>query len=121
MIRSAIFIDENTDISKYITIRIFLKRKNNGYEPKKSSLSTKEEISYFLMEKSDENGGHLRRCRFMSHSRVVLTLESVKQDNSDNIIIVIIPDSKNGMLCTFTTRPGCVSKNCDYVHKFLQL
>ena len=45
---------ENHDISKYSKLRVVLKRKNEGYQPKKSNVFIREEINRFFVEASDQ-------------------------------------------------------------------
>jgi tRNA 2-selenouridine synthase SelU len=54
MIRMMISIKKNVDISKYIQLVAFLKRKSEGYKPKKSSILTKQDVTKFLQEAEDE-------------------------------------------------------------------
>lgn len=54
MLKSTIFINDSIDISKFLTLIAFLKKKNVGYRPKKASVFTKEEFSKFLLEAPDE-------------------------------------------------------------------
>ena len=52
MLKRTIFLYDSVDISKFSILIAFLKRKNIGHRPKKSSVFTKEEISKFLLERS---------------------------------------------------------------------
>ncbi|KAJ8917939.1 hypothetical protein NQ315_002634, partial [Exocentrus adspersus] len=54
MLKSTIFLDESIDISKFSMLLVFLKKKNVGYQPKKASVFTMEEITKFLLEASDD-------------------------------------------------------------------
>lgn len=54
MLKSTIFLYDNTDISKFLTLIAFLKKKNVGYRPKKASVFSKEEFARFLLEAPDE-------------------------------------------------------------------
>lgn len=54
MLKSTIFIYDNKDISKYPKVVAFLKRKNDGYQPRKSNVFTRLEINRFLNEAPDE-------------------------------------------------------------------
>lgn len=55
MLRTTISINDNEDISKYLKLHAFLKRKNDGYQQKKSNIFTREEINRFLTDAPDEN------------------------------------------------------------------
>lgn len=129
MIKSSIFIEENTDISKYPKLRAFLKRKNDGYKPKKSSVFTREQVNDFLLQASDDTYllmkvvavlGIAGACR--SDELCKLTMENVKHKNNNDIIIVTIPDSKNGMSRTFTITscPGSVC-HLEIVKKYITI
>ncbi|KAJ8912394.1 hypothetical protein NQ315_013460 [Exocentrus adspersus] len=54
MIRAVASMKNNIDISKYAQLQAFLKRKSEGYKPKKSRTFTKEEIARFLKEADDK-------------------------------------------------------------------
>lgn len=48
MLKSTLSIHQNINISQYIKLRAFLKRKNDGYLPKKSKVLSSQEIQTFL-------------------------------------------------------------------------
>lgn len=54
MLRTIISIKKNVDIKKYFNLIAFLKRKSEGYKPRKSRVFIKEEIARFLLEAPDE-------------------------------------------------------------------
>lgn len=54
MLRSVLSIKKNIDISKYIHLVAFLKRKSEGYRAKKSRIFTKEDIAKFLLDADDK-------------------------------------------------------------------
>lgn len=54
MLRAVLNVKHNIDISKYIRLRAFLKRKSVGYCPKKSRILTKEEFQKFLCHAPDD-------------------------------------------------------------------
>lgn len=54
MLKSTIYLNENIDISSYKKLQAFLKRKNIGHRPKKSSVFTREDIVKFLVEAPDD-------------------------------------------------------------------
>lgn len=54
MIRTTLNIKHGIDISKYLKLRAFLKKKNEGYCPKKSRVFTKEQFDRFLSDAPDE-------------------------------------------------------------------
>lgn len=54
MLRSVLSIKKNVDISKYVYLIAFLKRKSDGYRAKKSKIFTKKDIAKFLLEAENE-------------------------------------------------------------------
>lgn len=54
MLKSTIIIKNCVDISKYVKLRAFLKRKSEKYVPKQSKTLTPEEIQQFLKDAPDE-------------------------------------------------------------------
>lgn len=54
MLRATISTKNNVDISKYTQLQAFLKRKSEGYVPKKSRTFSREEIERFLKEADDK-------------------------------------------------------------------
>lgn len=54
MLKTTICINDNEDISKYLKVLAFLKRKNSGYQPKKSKVFTREEVNRFLNDAPDD-------------------------------------------------------------------
>lgn len=55
MLKSTIVLNDNEDISKYAKLRAFLKRKNDGYKPKKSNVFTRQEMVRFLLDAPDDH------------------------------------------------------------------
>lgn len=54
MLKSVINIRENIDISKFPKLLAFLKRKNEGFKPKKSNILTIDQVDQFLREAPDD-------------------------------------------------------------------
>ncbi|KAF2895572.1 hypothetical protein ILUMI_10606, partial [Ignelater luminosus] len=54
MLRSTISIHHDVDITRYQKLKALLKRKSDGYKPKKSKTLTSQEINRFLKEASDD-------------------------------------------------------------------
>lgn len=54
MLRTTINLKNNVDISKYPKLCAFLKRKSDGYRPKKSKILTPQQIREFLSSAPDE-------------------------------------------------------------------
>lgn len=54
MLKLTISIQQNEDISKFKRLKAFLKRKNDGYQPRTSKIFKREEIEKFIAEAPDE-------------------------------------------------------------------
>jgi hypothetical protein len=54
MLRSSLIVYHNVNISEYLKLRAFLKRKSDGYKPKKSKTLTSEQINQFLLKAPDD-------------------------------------------------------------------
>lgn len=54
MLKATLVVKENLDISKMSKVIAFLKRKSEGYKPKKAKIFTRSEINKFLEEAPDE-------------------------------------------------------------------
>ncbi|KAJ8976506.1 hypothetical protein NQ317_005464 [Molorchus minor] len=54
MLKATINLHNNIDISKYSRLIAFLKRKNDGYKPKKSKILSRDEIDVFLNNAPDD-------------------------------------------------------------------
>lgn len=54
MLRAMISMNKNVDIGKYSHLITFLKRKAEGYRPKKSKILTKQDVIKFLQEADDK-------------------------------------------------------------------
>ncbi|XP_045466569.1 uncharacterized protein LOC123675267 [Harmonia axyridis] len=54
MLKSVINIREDIDISKFPKLLAFLKRRNEGFKPKKSRILTSEQVDQFLREAPDD-------------------------------------------------------------------
>lgn len=53
MIKTMLNVKNNVDIGNYGKLKLFLKRRSDGYKPKKSKVFTSEEITKFLKEAPD--------------------------------------------------------------------
>lgn len=54
MLKTTINIKHNINIGEYAKVRAYLKRKNEGYAPKKSRVLEKEQIAKFIKEAPDD-------------------------------------------------------------------
>lgn len=107
MLKSTLFIEENIDISKYPKLRAFLKRRNDGYKPKKSNVFDREDVNSFLFEAPDDIYLMMKVVMIMGIAGACRSNElcAMKMDNVElrhEVIIVTIPDSKNGMARKFS-------------------
>lgn len=55
MLKTTINLNTGVNIGTFMNLISFLKRKSDGYRPKKSKIFTKEEIFRFLKDADDEN------------------------------------------------------------------
>ena len=55
MLKSTILVKNNIDISKFSKLIAFLKKHNVGYQAKKSSIFTRNDVNKFLTEAPDDN------------------------------------------------------------------
>jgi hypothetical protein len=55
MVKSKLILEKNLDISKFLKLTAFLKRKNDGYSAKKSKTLDADQVQKFLTEASDED------------------------------------------------------------------
>lgn len=54
MLKSMLIVKENINIAKFDKLIAFIKRKSDGYKPKKSKIFTAEQIEQFLIKADDE-------------------------------------------------------------------
>lgn len=54
MLRSTLSVHHCIDITSYMKLRALLKRKSDGYKPKKSKVLTSQEINQFLEVAPDD-------------------------------------------------------------------
>ena len=100
MLKLTMCVKENIDISKFKQLNSFLKRKNDGYIPKKASLFSKNEVDEFLGSAPDETSLMWKAAMILGISGAMRTdeLYNLKfedvQLNSD-VAIVQIVQSKN--------------------------
>lgn len=102
MLKLAISLERNEDISKYKKLIAFIKRKNDGYEPRKSKVFTKEQITDFLVKAPNQSYLAMKVIAIMGVAGACRTDEIYKMKVSDielkqDIAIVQVPDTKNNM------------------------
>jgi len=107
MVKSMLQVNENVDISKYRKLQAYLKRKNDGYEAKKSNILTMDEVVRFLSEAPDDNfllmkvaliigiNGACRREELRT-----LTVDDI--EDTGNILVVTLHDTKTKKKRIFT-------------------
>lgn len=54
MVKAVLSVRENIDASRFSKLIAFLKRKSDGYKPKKSKIFVKEELDRFILEAPDQ-------------------------------------------------------------------
>ncbi|KAJ8979148.1 hypothetical protein NQ317_016768 [Molorchus minor] len=64
MLKLVINIRENVDISKFSKLLAFLKRKNEGFKPKKLNVPTIEQVDQFLPEAPDNKYLVMESCSY---------------------------------------------------------
>lgn len=115
MLRSVISVKKNTDISKYVHLIAFLKRKSEGFRSKKSKILTRDDIRRFLMEADDKTYfmvkvalivGLAGACRRIELTN--LLLENVTDEGK--CFHVIIPTTKTKIPRDFFITKGNVEE-----------
>lgn len=100
MLKSVLKIKKNVDIGKFHKLVAFIKKQNVGFQPKKSKIFSKEEISTFLNEASDDIYLLIKVATIFGLAGACRREELAKMKTSDiedkgNLIVVKIQDSKN--------------------------
>lgn len=100
MLKATINLHNCVDISKFCKVISFLKRKSDGYIPKKSKTLTKEQIEKFMVEAPNET--HL-----MTKVALVLSIfGALRRDELTKISLDDIEDVKSALIvkvpCTKT-------------------
>lgn len=107
MVRSILNLRHGIDISKYLKLRAYLKKQNEGYVPKKARVLTREEFDSFITEAPDEVYLGIKIVLVIGISGACRCEELVKM-TVDNIrdlgsaIHIIIPDNKTKKPRSFT-------------------
>jgi integrase len=127
MLKLTISIYKNLDISKFQRLKAFLKRKNDGYQPKKSQVFTSEEITKFLQEAQNDTYlmkkvvtifGVAGACR--SDELYNLRVQDVQHKNS--VIMVHISSTKNNVPRKFVVTNGEDENNwITIVQRYMEL
>ncbi|XP_065155416.1 uncharacterized protein [Atheta coriaria] len=99
MLRSTLELIHNVDISKYVRLRGFLKKQNEGYEPKKTRALTAEQIKEFIATAPDDKYlftkvglifGITGKCR----REELLRMEINDVEDLNTELLVHIPDQQ---------------------------
>ncbi|XP_072936502.1 uncharacterized protein [Epargyreus clarus] len=108
MLKYTINTYDQIDIGGYNKLTAFLKKKNLGYQPKKSQVFSRENISKFLNEAPDDIylcekvalifgiSGALRREEFVN-----ITVDDVKKVE-DDVLLVLVRRTQNNVPRSFT-------------------
>jgi integrase len=111
MLRSMISLKQNIDISKYVHLIAFLKRKSEGFRSKKSKVLRKEDITKFLKNADDKTyfmmkvalivglAGACRRDELTN-----LRMENVRDEGQ--CIHIVIPNTKTKISREFFVTSG---------------
>ncbi|KAJ8909639.1 hypothetical protein NQ315_015331 [Exocentrus adspersus] len=86
MLRSTINLREGIDISKFPSVIPFLKRKGEGYKPKKSLILTREHIDEFFIKADTKEHLFNKSPQYLQASRIV-KLEDTKTKAERSFII----------------------------------
>lgn len=62
MLKTEFLVKKDVDIKKYVNLIVFLKRKSEGYKPKKSKIFTKDDITRFLGNADNEKFLCMKVC-----------------------------------------------------------
>lgn len=107
MVKSTVQINDNVDISKYAKLIAFLKRQNDGYEAKKSTILTMDNIIKFFSDAPDDTfllikvalifalNGACRRGELYK-----LNIEDIEDTGS--ILVITLHDTKTKKKRIFT-------------------
>uniref|UniRef100_A0A6P7GY87 Uncharacterized protein LOC114348327 n=1 Tax=Diabrotica virgifera virgifera TaxID=50390 RepID=A0A6P7GY87_DIAVI len=107
MIKSMLRINHDVDLEKYGKLRAFLKRKSEGFQAKKSSTLTPEQIRKFIDKAPDEIYllhkviliiGIMGACR--PNELYQMNIQDVKDLQTD--LLITIPKSKTKIVRKFT-------------------
>jgi integrase len=122
MLKMTLSLNRNQDISKFTKLKMFLKRKNQGFVPKKSKIFSKEEIEKFLVEAPNQIYLMMKVVTIMGVAGACrgdelhkMKLKDVECDK-ENVAVVNIKESKNNMLRRFV-----VSNSADSQVDYLKL
>ncbi|CAH1126096.1 unnamed protein product [Ceutorhynchus assimilis] len=118
MLKTTLNVNENVDISRYLKLRAFLKKKSLGYQAKKSRVLEMEHIEKFLLEAPDKDFlstkvalviGVVGACRGQELVRLKIT-DIV--DMHDKLLITL-PDTRADR-----TRSFFITKHLDIYRKY---
>lgn len=106
MLKLTISVNKNIDISQFKKLIAFIKRKNDGYEAKKSKIFTKEEIIKFLLDAPNHSYLSMKVIAVMGIAGACRTDEIYKMklndiEIKDDVAIVKILQSKNKVQRSF--------------------
>lgn len=121
MLKLCISIDKNQDISNYKKLIAFIKRRNDGYEAKKSKIFTQEEITKFLVDAPNETYLAMKIVTILGVAGACRTDELYKMKISDlefrdDIALVKVPDTKTNIRRSFV-----VSNDAESTIPYVQL
>ncbi|CAH1126100.1 unnamed protein product [Ceutorhynchus assimilis] len=116
MLKTTLNVNENVDISRYLKLRAFLKKKSLGYQAKKSRVLEMEHIEKFLLEAPDKD--------FLS-TKVALVFGVAGACGGQELVrlkITDIVDMNDKLLVTLPvpkkTRSFLITKHLDIYRKY---
>uniref|UniRef100_A0A1Y1NDN0 Uncharacterized protein n=1 Tax=Photinus pyralis TaxID=7054 RepID=A0A1Y1NDN0_PHOPY len=106
MLKLTISIQQNEDISKFKRLKAFLKRKNDGYQPRTSKIFKREEIEKFIAEAPDEIYLLMKIVAIMGvvgacHTGELHKIKFKDIDLKDDVAIVRILETRNTIRRSF--------------------
>jgi integrase len=111
MLKLTISVNNNLDISKFERLKMFIKRKNDGYQARKSQVFSRDAVVKFLLDAPNEiflmkkvlaNFGVGGACRCDE----LYNLKIQDVNHKDNIIVVQIISTKNNVPRRFVITNG---------------
>ncbi|KAJ8941202.1 hypothetical protein NQ317_013184 [Molorchus minor] len=114
MLRAVLNFRHNVDISNYAKLKAFLKRKNVGYQAKKSSVFSEADIDTFLnnapIEYLPQKVALIIGISGACRCDELLKMKISDLDILENRIIIVIPVTKTYSSRTFTYFSNIISK-----------
>ncbi|KAL1514369.1 hypothetical protein ABEB36_003637 [Hypothenemus hampei] len=106
MLRTCLSINKNVDISKYLKLQAYLKRKSENYEPKKSYVLECEHITPFISDADDITFLAMKVILIIGYCGALRRDELTKMALNDvdlkpDMVIVTVPKTKTNISRVF--------------------